>query len=377
MVRSREDILSGRDEPSLFHRTVPDFGFYAQNLESDLYRPFLDKAWLAEGRERPQWPDGKEFAVCLTHDVDEVSQSDIGQFLRAIPKPFTLRKESIFSARSKIFSRSLKMIRSVLRRGNDPYENFESWLDLEESLDLRSTFFFAVPPTARHESDCPYTLGQKVRFEGTRIPLIELIKEIYTRGFEIGLHPSWYSALDLEEMIHQKELLETALGVEIVSVRQHFLRFDPHKTAIIQAKAGFKYDSSIGFNDNVGFRRGTSYPYVLLDLEKKQALNLIEIPLIAQDGALLLAEKGLRLDGDHALKYIRTLCARVQEVGGVLTLSWHPHLISNPVFWSTYQQALEYLKSMDPWFATVQQIGSWWTSVEHGGLENNEHNDDL
>lgn len=46
-----------------------------------------------------------------------------------------------------------------------------------------------------------------------------MILEIDRQGWEIGLHPSWYSFDDADELKKQKDALEKALGHDIVSVR--------------------------------------------------------------------------------------------------------------------------------------------------------------
>jgi len=51
-----------------------------------------------------------------------------------------------------------------------------------------------------------------------------MIREIDRCGWEIELHPSWYSFDDADELKRQKEALEKALGHEIVSIRQHYLQ---------------------------------------------------------------------------------------------------------------------------------------------------------
>jgi hypothetical protein len=71
------------------------------------------------------------------------------------------------------------------------------------------------------------------------------------------------------------------------------IHYDIRVTPAAHAAAGFKYDSTLGFNDNVGFRFGTCYPWRLYDLKREEDLPVIEIPLIVQDGAMLNPGKGL------------------------------------------------------------------------------------
>lgn len=89
-----------------------------------------------------------------------------------------------------------------------------------------------------------------------------------------------------------------------MSIRQHYLHYDIRVTPAVHAEAGFKYDSTLGFNDNVGFRFGTCYPWYLYDLKEKKEVSVIEIPLIVQDGAMLNQAKGMRLDEDTAFQLV-------------------------------------------------------------------------
>jgi peptidoglycan/xylan/chitin deacetylase (PgdA/CDA1 family) len=180
-----------------------------------------------------------------------------------------------------------------------------------------------------------------------------------SRGWEIGLHPTWYAFNDVEKLRREKLELEDVLRKQIESVRHHYLHYDIRQTPRVQEKVGFKYDSTLGFNRNIGFRFGTSYPWKLYDLERKNQTNVMEVPLIIQDGALLRS-KGLDVNENIALEYVIEIADRVKSVGGVLTLLWHPSKIVNAEWWSLYKRVLEYLDKQGAWFATISQLGSWW-----------------
>ena len=96
------------------------------------------------------------------------------------------------------------------------------------------------------------------------------------------------------------------------------------------------------------------------DLKADQSLPLLQVPLTIQDGAMLAPGKGMRLDSAKAIEYIELLINEVREVGGVLTLSWHPHTFNRPAYFDVYGQVLELLEKETPWFATVNEVGEWW-----------------
>jgi len=248
---------------------------------------------------------------------------------------------------------------SLRKSATDQLHCYERWLAAEAAVGARSTFFFWPGWSSvgrHHASDCTYEMTDRIVFDGQRCTVAEMIREIDRQGWEIGLHPSWYSFDDAEEMKRQKAALESALGKDVVSVRQHFLHYDIRVTPRVQAEAGFKYDSTLGFNDNVGFRFGTCYPWRLYDLKAEKELPIMEVPLIIQDGAMLSPVKGMRLDEDTAFQYVVQIADTVEQVGGVLTLLWHPNAIINSRWWNLYLRSLEYLKEKNAWFGSVSSI---------------------
>jgi hypothetical protein len=365
-----EELLRGcyeaRNLPKDYspERIAPDFGFNVLNKMGLLYTPIVDKHYLGSGGPRPSWPDGKAFAVCLTHDVDRVSLYSISESSR-------IRWSQIKKNPS-----ILKKIEHLLRLGfdcfkymgeKDPLHCYELWLRAESEINARSTFFFW--PGIRsinepHETDCRYELRDTLIFCDHKCTVAEMIKQIDKESFEIGLHASWYSFNNANEMKRQKEALANVLEHDIVSVRQHYLHYDIRVTPKIHEEAGFQYDSTVGFNDNIGFRFGSCYPWYLYDLIHEKEMSVLEIPLIIQDTAMLSPVKGLRLDEETAFEYIKLLIGAVEKVGGVLTLLWHPNYILNLSWWNLYLSTLQYLKEKDAWFGTMKEIGKCWEDMK-------------
>jgi len=338
-------------------RIVPDFAFNVLNPLGLLYRPVVDEDYLARGGAKPVWPGGKPFAVCLTHDVDLVSMSSFRQAARG--RFETLVNGSLPAMKIRgLIGLGLDVERAV-RSTPDPLHCYECWLEVEEKVGARSTFFFWPGWKAvgkHHPSDCLYDMEDRVVFNGQRCTVAEMIREINHRGWEIGLHPSWYSFDNAEEMKRQKVALEAALGKDVVSVRQHYLHYDIRVTPRVQAEVGLKYDSTLGFNDNVGFRFGTCYPWRLYDLKAEKELPIVAMPLIIQDGAMLNPVKGMRLDEETAFQYVQQITDAVERVGGVLTLLWHPNAVINPPWWRVYLRSIEYLKERNAWFGSVRDV---------------------
>jgi len=361
------EILDG--DPELEGK-VPDFAYNILYRNGLLYEPLVDQERIDRGGKRAKWPLAKRFAVCLTHDVDTVVHSSLRQESR--------RRSHLLSVTASLAKKTryvagwgLDVVRSIRNLARpDALSVMANWLREEAAIGVHSTFFFWPGWKAvrrHHRSDCLYDLDDRLVFDGVRCSVAEMIREIDRRGWEIGLHPSWSSFSDLDELKHQKEALERALGKEVHSVRQHLLHYDIRTTPGLQAEAGFKYDSSLGFNDNIGFRFGTCYPWRLHDLRSGRELPTYEIPLLIQDGALLSDAKGLRVDGQRAFEYVRMLLEKVESVGGIATLLWHPHMIIDPVWWDCYRGVLGFVKEEEAYVGSVKEVMEAF--LEQGGVE--------
>jgi hypothetical protein len=363
----RNAVLRGTVEaeslpPSNHGRAVPDFAFNPLYRCGLLYKPFLDY----ESPHKIKWPGGKAFAVCLTHDVDRVTEVSCRHAVRHVCT--TLKSQPPLSRTEQVLQIALAVRRfalAVLRTGRpDALWCYERWLDAEEHVGARSTFFF-FPDNASlpHFSDLSYSFDDIIRFRGQKTTVADLMRELANGGWEVGLHASWHAANNTEELKAQKLRIEQVLGQPVMSTRQHWLRYDIQRTPSTHAAARLRFDSTLGFNNNVGFRFGTCFPWTLTDLQTNLSLPVCEIPLIAQDTALLNPHKGLRLDSDTAFSYMMQLAEEVMRVGGVLTLSFHPENIHPqrcPGWFDLYVRILAELKARDPWFATIRQVGEHW-----------------
>lgn len=361
-----KSLLQGRYEKTYLCKDYspelrsPDFFHNKLNRSGLLYRPIRDELNIANGQNKPKWPNGASFAVCLTHDVDLVSSTCIKHYARRAINAIRCRKNVESKELLKNLTAYVVQVTKSLRQIGkpDPIHCYEKWLEIEEEFGAKSTFFFCPEKyRKRHITDEGYRYSDEVRFCGKRCTVASMMQEMDRKGWEIGLHSSWYSFDDTNELKRQKEQIEEVLGHTISSIRQHCLHYDMLKTPRVQFEAGFKYDSTLGFNNNIGFRFGTCYPWKLYDLENEKELDILEIPLIVQDGALI---KKMGLDESDALTYIKEIIIKVEKVGGVLTLLWHPGFIRTPQYFNMYKHVLEYLSLKKPWFSTISSLGEFW-----------------
>lgn len=319
------------------------------------------------------WPHGNRFAVCLSHDVDSVTYDSFLPRLRHAKRLLSIclkNKEMAKTWVSALYFKATKVVgfsetgggKGVVKAQNA--DLFGPWLALEARYGFRSTFFFFPEETSRyHVFDGPlYRYGDRIFFEEQRLTVSELMRDLDRRGWEIGLHGTYNSFDNAEELKKQKDQIERVLQKEIVSTRQHYLHFDTCQTPKAQAQAGFKFDSTFGSNRIIGFRNGMAFPFYFYDLKADRPISLLEIPLHIQDVALL-SPQHLDLNPFDALARAKELIDRVEATQGLISLLWHPnsaHEARYPGWFWVYEELLNYISRKNAWVAPVGTIGQWW-----------------
>ncbi len=368
LSREEEFLSDQRDEWQCFKGTYsrmhelgvldePLVNQCAQQLERRI------EAWHAGRGHVPEriehWKDGARFAVALTHDVDDVALYSLRSALRLVGRA---RHPASYAVRG-----GLTAVARALGRGGrrDPYDQFDRWVLEEERHGFRSSFYFVPPdPSRSHEYDPTYAWGDPVTFEGRRVTVRAMMRRMAERGFDVGLHGSYLSHRDGDELARQKRSVEACSGRAVAGTRQHFLRFDVRETWTAQERAGFGYDSTLGYNEEVGFRAGIAAPFRPWDPERRAARSLIEVPLSVMDGALF---RSLGLDASGAISRVRSHLERVEEVGGLAVLLWHPNAAAealHPGWWPCYVATLEWLAARGAWVTSAAGIADWWAARE-------------
>lgn len=353
-------ILSGHLEP-IFWKQRDESKRLMRIPVVDILEDFLFD-WLhslLSGRgiplkAKPFWPDGKKFALVLTHDVDRIYKTY--QYAPSVLKRIQKRDFSGLTSEIKSF---------LFKHGKgNPYWNFDRIMDLETKLGVKSTFFFLNESGKLN----PFSFRSWILFKGVyKIDdpnIIEAIQKLHRNGFEIGVHGSYNSYNNIQLLKAEKEILESIIGDKVHGVRQHYLNFDPEDTLEIQESAGFEYDSTLGFKPQVGigFRSGTCFPFHPLLPNGFQA-SLLEIPFIIMDGAL---------QPETALSDCIQVMEEVERHQGALTLLWHQRVFNEREFPSMtvlYEQLVEKGHREDAWITNAHGLYQW-LAYEREGIDN-------
>ena len=309
--------------------------FRAASSSLDPLDPPLERLRRRLGIEPPRWR-GSRFSVALTHDVD-------------VPWKWTRKglKGAAARAKSDLAQRrvgsGLRELRGLAGApvhkvtGTDPYWSFDRILEDERRCGASSTFFLLADHA--HEFD-----GAAVEsYERLRPRLVQTLQDA---DAEVGLHGSYSAADDPARIAREKERLERLSG-PLRGQRYHYLRVDPHRNLRTLEAAGFRYDSSLGFGDAVGFRAGIAHPFRPWDFEREAPLDLIEVPLAAMD-VTLSAERYLNLSVDQAERRLTSLLDWAAQHGGGFAVLWHSEQYDSALLpgWDRlYRRLLEGVRS--------------------------------
>jgi peptidoglycan/xylan/chitin deacetylase (PgdA/CDA1 family) len=320
-----------------YHNDFPDmFGrsrFYnAEN--NNILSPVISKEIYSSGF-RPVYPDGKKFAVCISHDIDHLflNQTTRRKFLNGT--------KSILKGQ---LSSGMAFYKSMIKEKISKDYDLRNLLAINERHHIKSTYYFLS--LQEGEEDFNYQLGDVSDQAGA----------VLKAGSEIGLHGGHKAFNDPVKLSQEKKMLEDNIGIKVQGYRNHFLKFKIPVTWYNLEQAGFLYDSTLGYPDNVGFRNGMCYPYYPYDIMKNQFLNFIELPLTIMDATLFYY---MRLDSDVAFKICKKIIDQIIEYQGVLTLLWHNNFLAGEMG-SVYLKLLDYLKDKDPWYATSGELVKHW-----------------
>jgi hypothetical protein len=131
-------------------------------------------------------------------------------------------------------------------------------------------------------------------------------------------------------------------GIPRAGTRVHWLLFGEETWKTLD-EAGFCYDSTFGYNEDVGFRAGTLQVY-----QPRAAKALLELPLHIQDRGLFesfcwsSSDGGwrripcLHLDEEEARRRCDEIVAYSRKYGGVVTILWHQESIALPRRWISF-----------------------------------------
>jgi peptidoglycan/xylan/chitin deacetylase (PgdA/CDA1 family) len=333
------NLFTKKEEYNLYFSDQYDRFPYYLSGQRNVFDPNVSR-FLVEKGLCPEYPDGRKFAVCLTHDIDVVYPEKLYPII-GTAKAF---------ARGN-FRDAIKAPFSRINKRCNPCWNFREIMELEAKYNAKSSFYFmALRPG---EQDFNYEIED----------LEAELKYISSHGWEVGLHGGHESYKNFGDILEKKQRLERVLGKQIIGYRNHFLRFRVPDTWELLSKANFKYDTTFGYADCAGFRNGMCHPYRPYNINTGKQIDILELPLIVMDRTLLRSY--MRLNVKQAWELIKSLVDKVEQCNGVITVLWHNNTNIEGESLKYYEKFLKYVSGKNAWIASGEEIYNWWsTNVE-------------
>ena len=314
-------------------------------------------AWLAKHLPQmpiPSWPPGRRCAIALSHDVDRIARRSSTLFWP--PYAVNLSKyENVVVARQRLWH-----VRQMVRSPSvDDIGLFRKVITFEAEHGCSSTSFFATRNRFdRHASllDVQYSISGR--------PMRRLLEELRVQGFGIGLHASYRGFEAPSRIAEERRLLQQVSGAPAAGLRHHFwhLGTDVEATLAAHEAAGFEYDSSIAFNEHLGFRRSVAWPYYPWSEALQRPLRTLQLPVFCMDGNVFYTSSSV----EDAVAKISDVIATIKAVGGVGSIDWHSDTASpeTPGYreWGlAYEQLVRMLaRDGEIWTTSLDAICDWF-----------------
>lgn len=343
---------------------------YSDNYcQGKLWVPECD-VWLQQQKEKlrlagealtPLWPKNYTFAVCLTHDVDTIGElmtpRQRGRELRRAANASDLSWQKKIAGSCKSFA---KILLRESKRIPQTTKTLEVCYGIEKELGVSASYFFTIPPKKLwSQYDCLYTIEDKCHFLGEATTVQGVMCHLAQEGFDVGLHGSYFSAVAPGLLEEQKQSLERAVQAPVVTTRQHWLHFHFPETLILQHQAGFLADTTLGFNRNIGYRAGTGLPFFCFNPTTQRQMDMIEVPLVIQDGALL-GENALEYSPLKAMEIVKKRIEQAEATEGCLTFLFHPDIFLRPGTAALYRSIIELCLERNAWITNLCELQKWW-----------------
>lgn len=321
------------------HQRFPAVASHAYS-HGYLERPIVDEWLIILGQVISKvWPHVKQknhsFRMKVSHDVDVPS-------LYAF-KPWTKIARMMFSFIVKRLDLKSALLAPYIKIGTikklhplDPCNTFDWLMDQSDEQNIISAFYFICGNTDANK-DADYSLEHPA--------IRRLLRDIYERGHEIGLHPSYNTFRAPQLIKNEADRLRSICEEEGIKQdnwggRMHYLRWEQPVTLCAWDSAGMTYDSTLGYADRPGFRCGTCHEYPGFNAVTQEKLKIRVRPLIVMECTIIeRTYLGLGLS-EEATEKMQKLKNNCRKVSGTFSLLWHNSFLKSEGLKSLYKTIL-------------------------------------
>lgn len=296
------------------------------------------------------WQETKRFAMSLSHDIDYWRFWDDSSIRKTA-------KYNLYTLYKRPLNALYKLAGHHLHKKYlyNHYRLLRKILQKEQDLKVKSTWFLMgsssfEDPRQNYISDMAF-----------REEIIDLLGQQ-----DVGLHGSPESAYDLEVLRAELANLRE-LGFVVEGFRTHYLHFDYQKSFSNLETEGIKYDSTLGYWENIGFRAGISFPFYPFNIAENRPFRVLEIPLIVMDTSLY-STRAMDMGRNGAKLALRRLINVAGLYQSHLSLLWHNTTfdpVDYPGWGSLYWKTIRYALRKGGWITSLKDLYDEWVTLSY------------
>lgn len=262
--------------------------------------------------------------ITMTHDVDAVRKT---LSIRLKQGGFNLLNTLLQISRGRwrnagrCLGRAMRFI-----FGQENWWKLDEVLLLEEGAGIRSRFHFYADERRKTPQRWLFDPGYDVSNDRIR----EFIGRLNKGGWRTGLHQSFDAWQSEALMQSQRQKLCDVSDIDINTCRQHWLRFSWNDTWAAQGTAGLEEDTTLMFNDRMGFRSSAATAWHPWNPKHNREHQIRALPTVLMDSHAYDYE--LMPDSTRRSE-IRFWLNELKLVGGHCALLWHPHTLTEDYGW--------------------------------------------
>lgn len=342
---------------------------YAKFPSLDLHIMALRSAIRSGGvylAEIPPAPEGYSFVACLTHDMDHplvrmhrFDHTMLGFVYRAavgsVVRMFRGRLAPRGVWQNWVALGKLPWV--FLGLAQDFWSRLDRYQQLEQGA---ASTFFVIPFPDDPGKGAPR--ARAARYGASNV--VDQLEKLTHGGCEIGLHgiDAWCDAVKGRAELDE---IRRVAGRSEIGARMHWLYSDENTPAALE-EAGIDYDSTVGYNETIGYRAGTGQVYKPLG-----ANHLLELPLHIMDTALFYPCH-LNLSPEEAWELVGQVVENAIELGGCVTVNWHDRSVAPERLWGDfYAEMVRQFSARGAWLATAGQAVAWFRKRRSASFEIN------
>ena len=296
---------------NLLHRPV------VNELTELLWNMLIDMGYTGEKK-------GHTFTPVITHDIDQpVRLSSFKMLIKASGKSILRYKNY-----SEVLKLTAVYLLNKITPAYDPANSYDFLMDVSDSIGVKSYFNFQS--SAKTDYDWGYSINSNF--------IVKLFQNIKNRDHIIGFHPGFYTLDNPTIWKEQYDKLCNASETQVLSGRQHYLRFKVPYTWQIWEDNGLKFDSTLGYAEKEGFRCGTCYSYSIYNFLTRKQLKLKEMPLLLMDVSLMGYQNNINTE--QFLHKFNSLADIVRKYGGNFVFLWHNSAFDSSIFTKRFYKNL-------------------------------------